>query len=165
MSNLKPALILFSHGSLLCGAGETLREHAERLRATEEYLAVEYGYLNYSLPSFEEAAERCAAAGAVQIVVVPYFLVSGKFVREDLPPRIEAARREHPQIEFILAEPLGFHEEMTAAVLEMAAMARPPEHWRHDMLAAPDFCAHRPDCPLFGSPICPVTAEATGGHP
>lgn len=152
------ALILFSHGSLLCGAGETLKQHARRLRERGPYVAVEIGYLNYSAPPFEEAVERCLAAGAARLIIVPYFLVPGKFVQIDLPPRVAAARLAHPKTEFILARAIGYAEAMADAVLQVSASARPPERWRDDLHSAFQFCEAREDCPLFGTALCPNTS-------
>ncbi len=151
------ALILFSHGSLLCGAGETLRRHAERIAEQQGdlYRTVEVGYLNYSEPPFETAVERCRAAGARQIFVAPYFLVSGKFVKLDLPARIEENRARFPELEFFLADAVLDSPDMADAILEKADEARPPERWRDDLNSAPDFCQARSDCPLYETPSCP----------
>src|SRR5687768_11321086 len=77
-------LILFSHGSVLCGAGNALEAHVARLREGREWAAVEIGYLNYSRPTFQEAVQRLAAAGIRRISIVPYFLVPGYFVTTSL---------------------------------------------------------------------------------
>jgi sirohydrochlorin cobaltochelatase len=155
-SSQPTALILFSHGSLLCGAGEAVREHARRLAASGEYATVKVGFLNYSDPSFEAAVESCAASGAQRIVVVPYFLVAGRFVTADLPSRVEAARARHPGVAFCVAEPLGFDNDLVDAALELAALARPPSRWREDLWRAPEFCDGREDCPLRHTMECPA---------
>jgi sirohydrochlorin cobaltochelatase len=154
--HIPTALLLFSHGSLLCGAGETLRGHAERLRASGAWCAVETGYLNYSEPMFEDAVELCVDAGARRVIVVPYFLVAGKFVTTDLPPRVAAARAAHPGVGFALAEPLGYDDSLVDALIELAADARTPERWRDDLLGAPAFCTGNRECPLYGTARCPV---------
>lgn len=74
------ALILFSHGSLLCGAGEALDAHADRLRQTGEWDRVGVGYMNYSEPTFAETVAECVLRGATRIIVLPFFLVPGFFV-------------------------------------------------------------------------------------
>ena len=66
------ALILFSHGSLLCGAGEALDAHAEGLRKTGKWQVVTVGYLNYSEPTFLEAVRHCHEQGARSITAVPF---------------------------------------------------------------------------------------------
>lgn len=124
------ALILFSHGSLLDGSDRFLQLHVEALRRNTDYIAVEPGFLNFDEPAIEVAARRCIDAGASTIIVAPYFLVSGKFVLEDLPPRLDAVRAEHPAIRFIMAEPLGDHEAMIDAVRHVAGEAMHPGQWQ-----------------------------------
>src|SRR5262249_53245241 len=145
-------LILFSHGSLLCGAGATLREHAERLRAGGVYRVVEVGFMNYSEPTFAEAVARCAAAAAARVVVVPYFLVPGKFVSVDLPQHIAAARAVWPDLEFVIADPIGYDPVLANAILTLAAGARPAAAWGEDLRRAADHCEADPRCPLYGTP-------------
>jgi sirohydrochlorin ferrochelatase len=149
------AVILFSHGSVLCGAGETLKWHARRLRELGGFAIVEVGFLNYTEPTFDDAATRCHAAGASHVTVVPYFLVPGKFVRVDLPAHIAAARDKWPEMEFHVAAPIGFDERLADAILELAADARPHDKWREDLKRASDFCEADPQCPLYGTRACP----------
>lgn len=115
-----PAVILFSHGSLLCDAGRELEAHAARLRETNAYSPVEIGYLNYSSPSFAEAVEKCVASSTTEIKVAPYFLVPGYFVNQGLPKVLHAAREKFPQIEFQIAPPLGDHPLLAEGVLACA---------------------------------------------
>ncbi len=149
------ALILFSHGSVLCGAGETLSWHARRVQKIGGFAAVEVGFMNYTEPTFADAVERCAQSGAKRIIVVPYFLVPGKFVRVDLPAHVAAAQERWPNLELRIAPPLGFDEALADALLELASDARGPEHWRDDFNKAAEFCEADPQCPLYGTPRCP----------
>ena len=150
------ALLLFSHGSLLCGAGEALNAHAERLRARGTWDYVGVGYLNYSEPTFADAADTAVNAGATQITVLPYFLAPGYFVTKSLPETVDAARQAHPDIEFVIAPPLGKSESLVDALLLAAQTARPPEKWSDDLLQATQFCRPSPSCPLYETPVCPL---------
>ena len=149
------ATVLFSHGSLLCGAGEALRAHAERLRAQGLMPLVVIGYLNYSEPTFIEAVAECVAAGADHIFVTPYFLIPGYFVKVDLPKATAAAQARFPEVEFVVAEAIGFDERLADALIESASAAVGPEGWRADLRRASQFCRPSPQCPLFGTPSCP----------
>lgn len=149
------AVILFSHGSLLCGAGEALKEQATRLKMQGVAPVVEVGYLNYSDPPFYEAVGRCVAQGANRVLVTPYFLVPGKFVKVDLPKAVEQARAAHPNIEFVIAEALGYDALLADALIESANAAQGPERWRDDLQRATTFCRPHPNCPLYDTPICP----------
>ncbi len=160
------ALILFSHGSLLCGAGEALDTHAERLRASGEWDYVSVGYMNYSEPTFAEAVAECAAAGATKIVVLPFFLVSGYFVTQTLPKQLAEVKTDSPNLEFVVAEALGYDTGLADALIASAQSPLGPEQWRGDLTAAARGCRARSDCPLYATPNCPrVPAPDTPARP
>jgi sirohydrochlorin cobaltochelatase len=158
------ALILFSHGSLLCGAGEALEAHAARLRERGDFGMVAVGYLNYSEPTFAETAAHVIAAGATRIVVAPYFLVPGYFVNKSLPAALAPVRSAHPEVEFVVAEALGHAPSLADALLESALGARTEEHWRDPLRRAAHSCRAQPDCPLFGTSACPASCPAPGRY-
>jgi sirohydrochlorin cobaltochelatase len=154
------ALILFSHGSLLCGAGEALEAHAERLRASGEWDLVAVGYLNYSDPPFADAAAEVIARGATRVTVAPYFLVPGYFVTKSLPEALAPVRAAHPGVEFVVGEALGEDEALADALWEAALAARTEDHWRDPLTRAARSCRPSPVCPLYGTPACPKVPVA-----
>lgn len=143
-------LVLFSHGSLLCGAGGALETHAARLRAEHGFRLVEVGYLNYNEPSFADAVARIANAGANRIVIVPFFLAPGYFVNHSLPKCVDSVRPAFPGLEFVIAPPLGADERLADAVLESAGASRGCEHWRAGLDEALSACRLNSECPLYG---------------
>ncbi len=153
------ALILFSHGSLLCGAGEALEAHAVRLRERGDFDLVTIGYLNYSEPKFSEAVASVAAAGISEVVVVPYFLVPGFFITKSLPEALAQAKIQFPLLLFSVAPPLGDDASLVDALLDAAQNARGHEHWREPLTRAALSCRPSPDCPLYGTPACPKVPE------
>jgi sirohydrochlorin ferrochelatase len=150
------AVILFSHGSLLCGAGEALQAHAERLRSQGIAPIVRVGYLNYSEPLFVEAVAECVAQGVKRILVAPYFLISGYFVKVDLPKALAEAQERFPDVEFTVAEAIGYDERLADALIASAQAARTAEHWREDLQRAAGFCRANVECPLYNTPDCPA---------
>lgn len=154
------AIILFSHGSVLCGAGQNLFELADRLRDRGVAPIVEVGYLNYSEPSFADTFRRSVEQGATQLTVMPYFLVAGKFVREDLPKAIDAAKAEFPHVEVEIADAIRFHPLLADALLACADRAVAPSAWRDTKAQAAAFCRNSPRCPLNGTDDCPATRNA-----
>ncbi|HEX8834851.1 MAG TPA: CbiX/SirB N-terminal domain-containing protein [Abditibacteriaceae bacterium] len=157
---MKNAILLFSHGSLLCGAGENLSNVARQMRERGDAEIVEAGYLNYSEPLFAEAFTRCVEQGATRVTVVPYFLVAGKFVKVDLPREVEKVQRNFPEIEVRLADAMRFHPSLADAIVGSASRAQPPSAWRDILKTAPQFCKSNPDCPLYDTPRCPRTGGA-----
>jgi len=149
------ALILFSHGSLLCGAGEALDAHAERLQKSGNWSVVAVGYLNYSEPTFLEAVRYCREQGSRSITVVPFFLIPGYFVKKSLPQKISEAQESYPDVSFAIAPALGHDSRLADAILESAAQPMGHDEWRGDLASAARGCRANPECPLYGTPKCP----------
>jgi len=157
--NFMNAIILFSHGSLLCGSGEALKRHAARLQAQNLAPFVTVGYLNYSEPRFIDSVAECVANGAVEILIAPYFLISGYFIKVDLPRCLAEAQERFPQVTFRIGEALGYDTRLANALLDSAANARTSETWRDDLTSAANFCRDNPECPLYPTSACPHTQK------
>lgn len=156
---MSDAIILFSHGSVLCGAGENLSALAARMRERGDAPIVEVGYLNYSEPTFEATFTRCVEQGAQRITIAPYFLIAGKFVKVDLPRKIAAMQARFPEVDVRVAEALRFHQGLADALLACAGRSAPPSQWRTTLEAASRYCRATPRCPLYGTDACPATRE------
>lgn len=63
-------------------------------------------------PSIEDAFERCVAAGAQKVVLHPFFLSPGRHVTSDIPALMSAAAERHPEVAWVVSEPLGLQELM-----------------------------------------------------
>ena len=142
---------------MLCGAGENLSAIARRLQENGAAEIVEVGYLNYSEPRFETAFESCVSRGATDITIMPYFLIAGKFVQVDLPPKIEAMRARFPDVRVLVAQAMTDHDALAEALLACARRDQAPAAWRDLLKVAPQFCRDNPQCPLHDTPQCPAT--------
>jgi sirohydrochlorin cobaltochelatase len=116
-------VMLVGHGSLRSGAGAAMIRLAERAQAAKVAPIVSAGFLNYSAPTFDETLARCVAGGASEVIIQPYFLVPGKFVREDLARLAEAGRLAYPQLSIQVAEPFGDHPALARLLLKRALEA------------------------------------------
>lgn len=101
------ALLLVGHGSLRPGAGAAMIRLAARLREEGVAPLAAAGFLNYSRPTFQEALGKLVARGASSLVLQPYFLVRGVFVREAVPRLLATALKSFPGLGITLAGPLG----------------------------------------------------------
>ncbi len=155
-------VVLFSHGSLLCGSEQALWQHAARLKERNICEIIEPGFLNYNKPSFASGVARAVEQGATTIVVAPYFLAPGKFVSHDLPLAIADEQSRHSQVNFIVAQPLGYDERLATAVLQSAVKASSQAYWRLDLETAPAYCRYEQVCPLYESAQCPRGAVPSG---
>ncbi len=161
---MSTGVVLFSHGSLLCGSEQALRRHAERLKSYNVADIVEPGFLNYNSPSFADGVASAVEQGATRIIVAPYFLAPGKFVTYDLPRALQIEESRHPSVKFVLAQPLGFDERLALAVTQSAEAAASREYWRLDLERAPAHCRYEAACPLFETDACSRGSEKAASN-
>ncbi|MEM8535449.1 MAG: sirohydrochlorin chelatase [Chloroflexota bacterium] len=114
------AVILVGHGSLRSASGAAMIRLAARAQEAGIAPIVRAGFLNYSQPTFADVLERCVTAGATEVGVQPYFLIPGKFVREDIPQLVTTGQIAHPSVTLRLAEPFGDHPSLAELVLKRA---------------------------------------------
>jgi len=117
------AVILLGHGSRLPESTRSLDEVARRVAEFLGATRVEVAFLQLSRPGLAEAADRCVAAGARRVAVVPYFLFAGTHVREALPRELERLQNRHPGVEFRVAPVLGGHPKLAEAAADRAREA------------------------------------------
>lgn len=153
------AIVLFSHGSVLCGAERNLLELATLMRKRGDAPIVEAAFLNYLQPDLNATIARCVALGATDLVIAPYFLIAGKFVTEDLPAAVSRASAAHPDLSITTAQVIGFHPSMADAVIAAIDTARPSSAWNERIVEAGAGCRENPRCPLYGSEVCRVRLE------
>ncbi len=115
--------------------------------------------MNYSEPTFAETVAECVLRGATRIIVLPFFLVPGFFVTQSLPEHLAQAQAAHPDVEFVVADAIGFDTGLADALLASALAPLGPDEWRDDLTAAARGCRARSDCPLYGTQNCPRAPE------
>lgn len=108
------AVILVDHGSrraesndMLLGVVRLYRESAGAKAGA--WVAVEPAHMELAEPSIATAFDRCVAAGAKRVVVMPYFLLPGRHWNQDIPALTAQAAAKHPGVEFLVTAPLGLH--------------------------------------------------------
>jgi sirohydrochlorin cobaltochelatase len=147
--------LLFSHGSLLCGSGNALEQHAMRMRAKLAPAPVEIGYLNYTEPDVSEAVKNLLNLGVSKIIVVPFFLVPGYFVSTSLPKRLAEITPNYPGLSVEIAEPLGVDSRIADSVIEAVHTARTPNLESDEVYqSAAAACRLIETCPFYGGPHC-----------
>ena len=97
------------------GAGDGLRQAVDTLCGERTGEVVEAASLR-GHPSFEDALRSCIEKGAAQIVVVPYLLHLEDEVRRELSERAEAVEKAHPNLQCLIAPPIGFDRRLVDIV-------------------------------------------------
>src|SRR5438105_3540687 len=118
MKNPLIAVLLIAHGSRRDEANDDLTRLAEILRAKRLYPIVEPAYLGLADPDIPTAGQRCVAAGATLVKMLPYFLSAGAHVVDDLEQHRRDLATRFPQVTFELCPPMGLHPLMIDIVLD-----------------------------------------------
>ena len=114
------AVVLVGHGSRLPSGNQGLHRVATQVAEQLDGARVEVAFLQLAAPGLEEAVERCVAAGARRVAVVPFFLFPGAHVREDISRALAALEARHPGVALRLAGVLGDHPKLAEVAAERA---------------------------------------------
>lgn len=99
-------------------ANEAVRIVARDAAAAGGWGLYETAFLE-AKPTLGEAVGRLAAAGASDVVVIPYFLTLGVHLRRDLPKLVEDLSREH-NLNIRVAPPLDGHPYLSRMLVDRA---------------------------------------------
>ncbi|WIM05368.1 MAG: CbiX/SirB N-terminal domain-containing protein [Candidatus Nitricoxidivorans perseverans] len=113
-------IILFGHGSRTADYIRPFERIRDAMAAQRPEAVVELGFLELTRPTLDESIDSLVGRGVTGIVVVPVFIGAGRHVLKDLPQLAANAMDRHPDLEIILAAPVGEAPEVVAA---MAAYA------------------------------------------
>ncbi len=121
---MKKALFVLAHGSQAKEADVILEAIVEKVRARQvDFCCVGYGSLQISKPSFEEGIEALINSGAKEIVIVPMFIFIGNHVKFDIPELLQALKEKHPEVSFIMGEPIGADDRLVDIILSRGIAA------------------------------------------
>lgn len=114
------AMLIVAHGSRRDSSNDEVRQLADELRQAGDFDLVESAFLELVEPSIPDGIRLLAEAGALQVVVVPYFLSTGRHVVEDVPREVETGRALAPNVEVLLAGHLGASPGVSGLMAELA---------------------------------------------
>lgn len=121
------AILLVDHGSRVPAANAQLAELARLVeRIAAEGTIVRIAHLELAAPSIPDAIDALVGDGALELVVVPYFLAPGRHASDDVPRIARSAAEKHPRLALRIAGPLGVHPLLAELVLARAEAAQPP---------------------------------------
>lgn len=116
------ALLLVAHGSRRRQSNDEVVVLADRLKqnCSGQYKIVHAGFLELAETLIPDGIKKCVEEGATSIIVLPYFLNSGRHVVEDIPNIVDQARHEYPQVDIRVAQHLGASELMMDLLIASA---------------------------------------------
>lgn len=149
------AAIVIGHGSLLQDSGRAMQQVAEQLQQQQVAPLVKAAFLNYSRPTLAEVVADCYSQGATDITVVPYFLIAGAYVTQDLPTTLHSVASQYPAVRFQVADALGFHPALVRLTRKRLAAVDPQPSAATALL----FVAHGTPLAAANAPIRAVLEQ------
>lgn len=101
-------LLLMAHGTPLPAANAPLATIAGAVAQRGGFAHALVAYLDCNTPTIPEGMAALAAAGARQIVALPYFLHLGRHVADDLPRLVADAAAALPDVTIVQARHLDY---------------------------------------------------------
>lgn len=116
------ALLLIAHGSRRKQSNDEVVLLAEKLKknCSEQYNIIHAGFLELAETLIPDGIKKCADDGATSIIVLPYFLNSGRHVVEDIPNIVEQTMPDYPDVDIKVAQHLGASELMMELLISSA---------------------------------------------
>ena len=113
---MKHAVLLIGHGSKIEGSNDAMNQVIEELRRRDPSALFQTAFLEFQSPNIPDGIEFCIKQGAEEVIVVPYFVQTGKHVVQDIPRIIEEAKAARPKTFISLAGYLGFDPRIASVV-------------------------------------------------
>ena len=125
MKRYKTAVVIVGHGSKMKGFQRAMEKVARQLRRRRAFDFVSCAYLEITPPSIERAIDSLARRGATTILVLPYFLLMGVHIKEDIPKIVRSLRQKYRgKVKIILCPYLGYHEKIVSVVSQRLGEGR-----------------------------------------
>ena len=124
------SLILIAHGSRNPQSNDEVFSICDRLSSNTSVTNVTPAFLELAEPSLLDTVRHVVESGATHILVLPYFLNSGRHVTQDVPALVQQARVDQPGVRIELLTHIGGTQAFLAAlevlVSDEVAKATPP---------------------------------------
>ena len=119
------ALLVIAHGSRRQQSNEEVKVIAEKLKSTcsDEYPIIHPAFLELAEPLIPDGIKNCVDDGATEIIILPYFLNSGRHVVEDIPGIVNSTITDYPNVNVKLAKHLGASDLMMDILISTANAA------------------------------------------
>lgn len=116
------ALILIAHGSRRTESNTEVELLAQRFKKISDgrYDIVNTAFLELASPSIEQSIDQCIKEGVNSLVILPYFLNSGRHVIEDIPKAVDLVVTKHSNITYTILPHVGSSPSMLSLLIDIS---------------------------------------------
>jgi sirohydrochlorin cobaltochelatase len=113
------AIVLVCHGSVRPETKVEFDQTAVALARAGGFAHVRSAYMELAEPSIPQALEELIGQGLRRLLVLPWFLNTGRHLAEDIPAIVNGVRRAHPGVEIRLLPHVGAHPGMVRLLVDI----------------------------------------------
>jgi precorrin isomerase/sirohydrochlorin ferrochelatase len=106
------AVVLAGHGSRDTDGVREFEALVEAVKQRAPGRIVTHGFLEFSVPTIDEAARVAIEQGAKAVSVVPAILLAAAHGKNDMPSEVQALRLQFPKHQFHFGAPTNLHPVM-----------------------------------------------------
>ncbi|MBD8070861.1 sirohydrochlorin chelatase [Bacillus sp. PS06] len=106
------ALIYVGNGSRTESGNTQFISFVKEMMSVVDFPLQGYGFLEGTRPSIIEAISTVISQGATSVTIMPILLLTGTYVREDIPNEMMRAKKIYPNIPFYYGQPFGQDDSM-----------------------------------------------------
>ncbi len=115
---MKRAVVVLGHGSKRAEADEPMLRVIQTLKTREPEILFHAAYLEITSPDLIQAIQIVLNMGAGEVIVLPYFVQTGRHVKEHIPELVRKVREQFPTKTIHLAGHIGYDERIVSIVLD-----------------------------------------------
>ena len=115
------AILYICHGTRSKKGAEEAKSFLTRVIERINVPIQEISFLELTEPSIECGFKRCVERGALEITVVPIFLLAAGHIKEDIPLALAGLQKKYPNVEINIKNPFGVQEEILDAMAELVS--------------------------------------------
>lgn len=112
------AVIVISHGSKNQKASEQFRELVARVQDAKKEMRIDGAFFQFAEPSVPEKVAELVDAGYTDIVFIPFFLMYGNHVAEDIPELVADMQQAYSGVRFSVGNILYPDDRLVGIVVD-----------------------------------------------
>jgi precorrin-8X/cobalt-precorrin-8 methylmutase len=103
------SIVVAAHGSRDPAALSEVDALLALMRKHVPDRTIAHGYLEFALPTIDEAVRSVIEGGAARVVVLPALLLAATHAKNDMPGELALLKRQYPGVEFHFGAPTDLH--------------------------------------------------------
>lgn len=103
------SIVVAAHGSRDAAGVREFEALIGLMKKRAPRRSINYGYLEFALPTIDEGVRAALDAGARRVVMLPALLLAATHAKNDMPGELALLKREFPDVEFHFGAPMDLH--------------------------------------------------------